>query len=128
MSLEVFHFFHYLRVYFLAAGSGSSVSFQLPLPPVKGSLKLYIDDLKVYLLDADATDYITRLKIFGVNTTTTDLLDVGTNHTSTGDKTYAFEAIDCSSYHTITVQIQVTTAADGELEFFPPRLGCYYAT
>jgi hypothetical protein len=118
----------YQRAYCLAAGSGASLWYQLPLPTAMGALKLYVDDMKIAVLDADANDYIDHVYIHGVNTSSTSLYDDATNQTSTGDKTYSTDALDCSSYDAIIVQVKIATNADGELEFYPPRLGCYYTT
>jgi len=103
-------------------------SFILPLPTVKGGLKLYISGLRVDLFDADAGDYVDTRRIYGGSATaSTELVtEETTNLISQGQYDWTFTAVDCSSYGTISslLQLVVTNAYDLKLTV---AIRCYYA-
>jgi len=108
--------------------------FSLPMPTNKGSLKLYISNLKIGVYDADGAAFITTVNIRAFSGYTPSQLDTdGTNHSSQGDKTFSgavmpASAIDCSAYDSIYVACQVGVDAANELDFGNVRMECYYDT
>ena len=107
----------------------------LTQPCTKGGLKLYISNLKFGVKDSDAADYITTVRIYGINENDAAVeMDIdATDHTSIGDKTFAgavmpAAAIDCSAYQTIIVNvICVNSAVTAEMDIGNFRMECYYA-
>jgi hypothetical protein len=103
--------------------------FRLPLPPTKGSLKLYISGVRVGIDTADADDYISEILMKGdVYDTTTNILLDSTNYNSSQRVENTFAAHDCSGYDTVhlTLLTFVTDAAGLKTSFVTAR--CYYDT
>jgi len=111
------------------AGAVTYCAFEVPLPPLKGTLKLYISGIKFGIFDADANDYLTNYTIYGFTyTAKTNLRNVATDYTSQQNLTDTFTAVDCSGYDSIKISVQIfsTTANDFDLNFLTMR--CYYDT
>ena len=105
-----------------------SFYFRCPKPTVKGGLKLYVDDMRIGVQDADATNYVTAVYIYGMNYTGATEINVsGTNRTSANTYTYAFAAVDASSYDSVLVRVLVVTADAAALDLTSVELLCYYA-
>jgi hypothetical protein len=107
---------------------------RLPLPCLKGTLKLYVSNIRIVLADADAGDYIDTVWVYGGKSTGgTQLYTDPTNLDSTGSKESGDElgawgaATDCSSYDAVTVQIQAVCTNAGDLDIASVSLQCYYA-
>jgi len=101
--------------------------FLLPLPTVKGSLKLYISGTKFGLEDADADDYVNNVKIWGITDSATILDTDATNYDSAGVKTDTFTAVDCSSYDHIKIEVECVNTNASDLDVHNIKLRCYYA-
>jgi hypothetical protein len=104
------------------------VIFDLPLPTIKGSLKLYISGIKIGISDADANDYLTNYTIYGFTfDTRTNLRNITTDYTSAQEIEDTFTAVDASSHDRVAISVQVfgTTAYEFDLNFI--NLRCYYA-
>jgi len=106
----------------------------LPIPTVKGSLKLYIKSLKYGVNDADANDYIHSVFINGLNGQTATQLDTdATTHTSAGDKTFSgavmpASVIDISGYQGLWVEIRTISTTATQFDLTNVRMECYYDT
>ena len=114
--------------------NGMNIDMILPLPCVKGSLKLYLKSLKYGVPDADALAFITTVRIMGLNEDDAPVqIDIDTtDHKTVGDKTFAgvtFPAavIDCSPYQSIVVYLSCTNNVIDELDISNIRMQCYYA-
>lgn len=112
-----------------------TLELSLPLPTNKGGLKLYISSLKFGVADADATDYITTVRVYGMNGNSAGAqLDIDTtNHSSAGDKTFAGAVIpagtiDCSGYQSIIFTFSCTNTDANDMDIGNFRAECYYAT
>jgi hypothetical protein len=117
-------------------GTDTGLSFQITLPLSLGSLALYICGVRIVLSDADANDYVDRIRIFaqdasGVGAT---LYDDGTNLTSAavwedgGGTLGAYGAADdVSGYYNIIVFVSVVTTTAYDLDIESVQLECYYA-
>lgn len=109
-------------------GTDFDMTFLCPLPTSKGALKLYITDLDIEVIDADADDYINQVYVYSKNNGTTQLFADGTNLTSIQAKNYDFGGpIDCSGYDYIFVYIINVVTTSGDLDYEFPRLTYYYA-
>ena len=117
-------------------GTDCSWVFRLPLPTLKGSLKLYVNGISVGVNDADADDYVDLTRAFGVNysgSIITQLYSDTTNLTSqdlwkSDDELSAWGAAsDCSGYESVTVILTLITTTDYELDLSTISLKCYYA-
>ena len=79
---------------------------ECPLPPKLGTKNLYVDYVYVYLYDADSSDYLNDLKVYGKNTnSTTTLYQSTTNQTTTGLKSYSTGADPWGLYKRVVVGI-----------------------
>jgi len=104
------------------------ITYQCPLPPLKGSLKLYVSGVRVGLYNADAGDYVNQIIIRGntfnsVNTINNDLTD----YNSPQRIEQLFAAVDCSGYDNVLVGIILFASQAGDLEINYVTLRCYYA-
>jgi hypothetical protein len=115
-------------------GTDDTFEMLLPLPCVKGSLKLYIKSLKYYVYDADAGDYLDSVRISGINTgTRTDIDTDDIDRNSAGDITFSgatFPAaeIDASSYQSIIVKFTCVFTNANDFDLTNVRMQCYYDT
>ena len=108
---------------------------KLPLPPVKGSLKLYVQNVKVALYDADGGDKIINTWVYGLNNGTVDTLYTDATDMDdikdweSGDELGAWGAADDASiYDAVVVQLQTECTNANDLEISGVSLECYYAT
>jgi len=114
-------------------GDNMQIDMIMPIPCLKGSLKLYITNLKFGVADASGTDYITAITINGFNGNVRTQLDIdGTNHTAAGDKTFSgavmpAAAIDVSSYQSVIATFTVFCTGANDMDFGNVRMECYYA-
>lgn len=102
---------------------------QLPLPTTKGTLKLYITQLKVNVFDADAGDYINHLYVYGrYSAGSAALVSDATNVTAPAEKIYNFAGapIDCSGSENIFAYFICIATNAGDLNFDQPLMYCYY--
>lgn len=109
-------------------GTNFTVMFRCPLPTVKGSLKLYVGDVRVGIQDADAGDYLDNVIVGGIvyNTVTTINSDT-TNRTAANTYTYDFAPADASSYDSVALRLQVIATNAGDFNLTSVELECYYA-
>jgi hypothetical protein len=110
-------------------GTDFTLMFHLPIPSVKGSLKLYVGDVRVNLWDVDAGDYVTAVYVYGVtyNSATIVHQDL-TNLTTIDSHTVSFGAADFSSYPMVGVRIDVEATNAADFNITSVEAECYYAT
>lgn len=108
------------------------IAFILPLPLQRGDMFLHVGDVSIEVVAATATTYIYRVFLYrsNYNTLTTDL-DDETDLTSAQSKTYSNPYNSCEGYTHVNGFILVTSGAGAsrnDLQFFLPRVKCYYDT
>ena len=117
-----------------ASSADFNLEFLLPLPSIKGSLKLYLKNLKYSVFIADANDYVDEVRISGINgNTRTDLDTDTTNITSNTDATFSgavmpASVIDVSSYQNVIVKISAFVTDAAGLQYHNIRMECFYDT
>lgn len=110
-------------------GTDLLLRYMCPLPTAKGSLKLYVDDVRVGVKDADDGDYLSDVAVYGVKyTEITVLNNDATNRTSANTYTYSFTAKDASSYDCVIVRLQLACADANDVDITSVELKCYYST
>ena len=106
------------------------LTFELLLPRAKGSLKLYIGDVRIGLKDADAGDYITAVYVYGYtdHASSSTITSDATDKTTPAIVTYTIAATDASSYYSVKIALSLvcTNAADIDISFV--HMLCYYDT
>ena len=104
------------------------LAYTLPLPTVKGSLKLYVSGTKIELYDADATNFIDSIIVRGVTRGSGVALDTNAgNYDSPQTITDTWAAVDCSSYEAIKVQVAIDVDTASALDIGYVAVQCYYA-
>jgi hypothetical protein len=98
------------------------------LPTSNGVLNLYITGVRVLVADADATNYLDRIRIFahdydGFAT----VLNEPTDRTAAGEYDTACAATDVSAYNVIAVYVECVNALAASLDFRGVLVHCYYA-
>jgi len=103
--------------------------FGLPLPTVKGTLKLYVTGLRVGIFDADAGDYVSGAYIAGqtYNGASVMILSDTTDYTAQALITYTCAATDCSSYEVLRVTLNMFCTDANDLDISSVCVRCYYA-
>ncbi len=126
------------RKYYINAAAGTilnvddtdtNMRWDLPLPTVKGSLKLYISGVRLSLLDADAGDYVNTTTVYGKTTTggLTSLASDTTNYNTAATLfTYTFAAADCSSYLGVMTWLAVVATNAADFDIMDVQVRCYY--
>ena len=97
------------------------VGFVIPLQSTRGGKKLYVSGTRVLVRDADTSNYIDRIRLFGVthnSDTTIDDLNPA-DYKTVGIKDDTFTAVDCSGYVLVICYIDITVATANNLEFYP---------
>jgi hypothetical protein len=109
-------------------GSDMVLRYVLALPTNKGSLKLYTTGFRISIYDADADDYVTSVKMYGMDhDTVTSLLEDATDRTAQGVYTSTVAAADCSSYKQIVVLVGCFNTNAADLDIACVEVNCYYA-
>jgi hypothetical protein len=125
-------FSHHRVIYGYITNLGADnlyLSFLLPIPTVKGSLKLYVDDVRYEIDDADADDYVTAIYMYGWDGSSRGTIDSDTtDQTSAGTITWSRSATDVSSYESIWVQIETVNTNASDLDLTSFQILCYYST
>ena len=103
--------------------------YTLPLPTTKGSLKLYIADIRLDINTADATDYVTVLLVQALsNTSSTSIVNDGTDRQAQGQYTYTVNPdVDASAGDVVRARAQVILTTTDELIITGLYASCYYA-
>ena len=112
-------------------GTSHNVEFQLPLPTNRGGLKLYVSGVRYYVVLASATNYVDRVRLFGLDTAGTASThdDDATNRTSaTTLVTNNFAAVDVSGDAHIWVNMKMVVTAADLLIVHVPCVQCFYGT
>jgi hypothetical protein len=105
-----------------------NLRYLLPLPTTKGTLKLYVSDIKLILSDADANDYVTAIATFGVTDAATTLIYMDTtDRTAAGTYTSATGDTDVSSYSQVIVRVNCECTTGTDLDIGGVLVACYYA-
>jgi len=102
----------------------------IDLPPLVSSLKLYIDDIKVRLSDADGNNEISEITVDGQDdTSSTEILNSGViNYNTAAVYTLSTVATDVSNYSSLTIRFKCTTNVAGALDIAWVKIGYYYDT
>lgn len=104
--------------------------FDVMLPFVINGKNLVITDTRVIIGDADADDYLNRLRIFGYSgsVSQTTLVDDGTNRTTNGVFTYghADQTIG-GSYFRAQFYLEVFSTTANQFDFYAIEFEYYYA-
>jgi hypothetical protein len=97
-------------------------------PTNKGGLKFYCTGVRVGVQDADATDYVNTMTLYGMNHTgRTQIQQDGTNLTSQQSKSYSWAAEDVSGYEAILIDLHVIITTSAELKLSSVEVLGYYA-
>ncbi len=108
--------------------SGGSTNWMLPMPPVKGGLKLYIAKTKLVLIDADAQAFVNRVMTRSRDSTGVQTYDDdNTNRTAPGDYVYDYVDADMSARDQVWVYVNGSVNAAWELSIAAVMVECYYA-
>lgn len=103
-----------------------NTGWQLPLPTNRGGKKLYVSGIRILLKDADATNYIDNIYLYGVTATGQTIKQTDTtNYTTTGEKNFTFTAEDMSSFQMVHVGVDIHSTNPGDLDFLV-LARCYY--
>ena len=108
--------------------------FVLGRPTAKGSLKLYINGVRIVVTDADGAAYVDQTRVMGsTDAAFTSVYTDGTNADSaavweSGSGFGAWgAATDMSSYGAVRVYLNIVSAGLGRLDISSIQLSCYYA-
>jgi len=111
-------------------GTGAELMhFSIPLPCNKGSYSLKLDDIILYLTDADGTNKIERLSVDGLqNNSTEDVLFIDeTDKTSPQTVTYDLSNLDCDGYWKLVIIVATTSGTTDTIEFAAPIVKYFYS-
>lgn len=117
-----------------SGGTDFSVLLVVPLKTTLGPLKLYIDDVRVAIKDADANDYLDNMILRGwVGVTQTDEENIATNTTTPTDLHYNLDGgwggpFDMSAYDSVVIYIAIIATNANEFEISFLNVGFYYDT
>jgi hypothetical protein len=117
--------------YFVNVADPSYQRLILPLPTVKGGLKLYVSGVRVGIFAGDANSYIELIEVNGLAYDgMTELDDSGAITAGNGGPelyTDTFTAVDCSPYEQVSVELTVTAAgAATDFKVSSVCLQCHY--
>ena len=99
------------------------------LPTSKGDYKLHCDGIKIEVEAADATDYVDRVRLFGVDYDSFDSkLDNGSNRVTPNSYVYPVIDFDASSYTSIELLINIVATTISEIKVADVLFRCYYDT
>jgi hypothetical protein len=108
-------------------GTDFTLMFHLPLPSIKGSLKLYVGDVRVNLWDADAGDYVTAVYVYGNTYNSATIVHQDLNNLTTiASHTVSFTAADFSSYPMVGVRLDVVATNVADFNLTSVEALCYY--
>lgn len=109
-------------------GTDVNLYFLCPKPTTEGSLDLHVGDVRIGLGDADATNFVNNLWVYGVVYNDRAILNTDpTNRTTIDSFTYPFDAVDASGYDSVIVRVQCIVANAGAINLLGVELECYYA-
>jgi hypothetical protein len=101
----------------------------LPMPTSKGSLNLFVKDIKIEVTQADSNDFVDTIWVRRISGGTVAHLS-GSPHdvtyNSSGTKTLTRTADNVGSYTIILVVIIGNCNSVGGLRITPPLVECYY--
>lgn len=102
--------------------------FGVPLSTNKGSYKLYIDGVRIGLSDADGANYITVMRLYGLDYNSASArVNDGANLTTIAEHTYAFTAKDMSPYRRAVISLEVVAPGTNLLDVRSIEVKYYYA-
>lgn len=105
------------------------IYYAVPLPPLKGTLKLYISGTRIELRAATVANYVGATRVYGYSDGTSTQLDAdATAKNAPGQWEDTFAAVDCSSYDAVKVQASCPVAVANLLNIDCVMVRCYYAT
>lgn len=116
-------------------GTGNFVfSFQLPLPTTRGGLSLFINNIIVGLADAEATDYLDRVRVLGLTDENSfdTVFDDGDDFNAPAEIDYSSEGdwagpYDMSSYRAFTILMEAITDTPSAFDISYVLCDVYYA-
>lgn len=103
--------------------------FAVPLPTLKGNLKLYVKDVIIGIKAADGTNYVDTVRILAYDATTeTTILNDNSGWASSGKKTISnASADDVSSYDRVVIYLILFVDTATNLDINYVKLECYYS-
>jgi len=111
----------------IANTGGTYPQYWLPLPTVKGTLKLYVDAVRIEIYDADANSYLNAYWAYAIDATTTGTIDTdGTSRTAPGQYDVTFTPYDCSGKSLVTIILECVTSVINDLSIGLVAFRCYY--
>ena len=110
-------------------------TFKLPHPTTLDGLSLYVEEVRIILVDADTSDYISRVRVYGTTSSGfTEVYDHNGNLQTAGvldsdgvDMTDYSTADDMSSYYGVAVHINFVSTTRTQLDIAEVQLKIYYA-
>jgi hypothetical protein len=112
-------------------GNDHDLTWGVPLSPTMGALKLYIVSWHIGIFDADASDYVDSVTLFGWQdyNNYSSLASDATNLNSVGDKSYTPGApIDCSGQIDLRFRMVCVCTTNAELDIAHFYITYYYDT
>lgn len=89
---------------------------------------LRIDAIKLLVNDADANNYVDRVRLVGsTRTGATDIIDDGSNRTAAGEYTITCTDTLLSSYDKLTVRVDHVCTTSADLRFVGVMARVYFA-
>ena len=105
-----------------------SIGLVLPMPTVKGGLKLYVTAVRLEIADADDGDEVTRVKLYIVrDDDTTLVINDGTAREAPGTYEYSPYNQDCSAHTSVMLYVDTQCTNAFDLEIQSVAVKCYYA-
>ena len=107
----------------------TNLVFAIPLTCDKGAYSLKLDDIILWVGDADASDYVSSVAIYGIqNDSTEDLLySEDTDRNSAGTYTYDISNLDCSGYWKLSIRVTADLTDLDDLSIYAPILKYFYS-
>lgn len=102
--------------------------FQVPMPCMIAAKKLYITGIRVDLDDADGSNYVDSVEMYGKKASGEDWIkNLPTDLDTIDTHEQTFAAIDCSAYRGIIVMLDCEIATASTLDVNSVEVQCYYA-
>ena len=104
------------------------IYFRLPLPAMKGNLRLHIDGMRLGVYTADPGNHVVKFNVSGVRYDNVDvLMKVLEPVTSKMMKEHRFPAMDVSQWESVVVRAWCTVNHPVKIAISTALLHCYYA-
>ncbi|MFW9975816.1 MAG: hypothetical protein ACFFDQ_11145 [Candidatus Thorarchaeota archaeon] len=102
--------------------------FRLPIPAMKGNMRLHIDGCRVGVLGADQANYVSQLSINGMTYQAMKVMfETKEPINAQNLKSYSMTPYDASTYEAVLVRIWCSVSEANKLHLSSVLLHCYYA-